>query len=55
MLINLLQQGLASPVFRSMFKRKGKSKKQVKQFTVPIRGVPTEAVRVFIRFLYSSW
>ncbi|CAH1421203.1 unnamed protein product [Lactuca virosa] len=46
--------GLASPVFRSMFKRKGKSKKQVKQFTVPIRGVPTEAVRVFIRFLYSS-
>ncbi|KAI3500343.1 hypothetical protein L1887_36163 [Cichorium endivia] len=49
--------GLASPVFRSMFRRKGKSKmqiKQFKQFVVPLRGVPTEAVRVFIRFLYSS-
>lgn len=49
--------GLASPVFRSMFKRNSKNKKQFKQFKqfhVPIRGVPTEAVRVFIRFLYSS-
>ncbi|KAL4582170.1 hypothetical protein LXL04_006712 [Taraxacum kok-saghyz] len=46
--------GLASPVFRTMFKRMGKNKKQFKQFAVPIRGVPTEAVRVFVRFLYSS-
>ncbi|KAJ0535134.1 putative histone acetyltransferase [Helianthus annuus] len=43
--------GLASPVFRSMFKRQSRSKRL---FIVPIRGVPTEAVRVFIRFLYSS-
>ncbi|KAI3726353.1 hypothetical protein L1987_66150 [Smallanthus sonchifolius] len=43
--------GLASPVFRSMFKRQSRRKRL---FIVPIRGVPTEAVRVFIRFLYSS-
>ncbi|KAK1433140.1 hypothetical protein QVD17_10046 [Tagetes erecta] len=43
--------GLASPVFRAMFKRQSRSRRL---FVVPIRGVPTEAVRVFIRFLYSS-
>ncbi|KAJ9562502.1 hypothetical protein OSB04_007662 [Centaurea solstitialis] len=43
--------GLASPVFRGMFNRKRRSNKP---FSVPIRGVPAEAVRVFIRFLYSS-
>ncbi|XP_076945250.1 BTB/POZ and TAZ domain-containing protein 4-like [Bidens hawaiensis] len=43
--------GLASPVFRSMFKKQSRSKRL---YIVPIRGVPTEAVRVFIRFLYSS-
>lgn len=42
--------GLVSPVLKGMFKRQSKSKR----FIVPIRGVPPEAVRVFIRFLYSS-
>lgn len=40
--------GFASPVFRSMFK-KARSKHQIL-----IHGVPPEAVRIFIRFLYSS-
>jgi len=40
--------GFASPVFRSMFK-KSRTKHQVL-----IHGVPLEAVRTFIRFLYSS-
>ncbi|XP_071709485.1 BTB/POZ and TAZ domain-containing protein 4-like isoform X2 [Rutidosis leptorrhynchoides] len=40
--------GLVSPVFRSMFK-KSRSKQQIS-----IHGVPAEAVRIFIRFLYSS-
>ncbi|KAL8250986.1 hypothetical protein R6Q59_034679 [Mikania micrantha] len=43
--------GLASPVFRTIFKRQNRSKRL---FIVPILGVPSEAVRVFIRFLYSS-
>lgn len=43
--------GLVSPVFRGMFKRNSRSNRS---FSVPIRGVPAEAVRVFIRFLYSS-
>lgn len=43
--------GLVSPVFRSIFRRQSRSKRL---FIVPIRGVPAEAVRVFIRFLYSS-
>ena len=42
--------GFASPVFRSMFK-KSRSKRVI---SIPIRGVPTEAVRIFIRFLYTS-
>lgn len=42
--------GFASPVFRSMFK-KPRSKNI---FSIPIRGVPPEAVRIFIRFLYTS-
>ncbi|KAD7479338.1 hypothetical protein E3N88_02474 [Mikania micrantha] len=40
--------GIASPVFRSMFK-KSRSKHQIS-----INGVPPEAVRIFTRFLYSS-
>ncbi|XP_024978146.1 BTB/POZ and TAZ domain-containing protein 4-like [Cynara cardunculus var. scolymus] len=43
--------GLASPVFRGIFNRKSRSNRP---FSVPIRGVPAEAVRIFIRFLYSS-
>lgn len=31
------------------------AKKHGKWYTISIRGVPHEAVRVFIRFLYSSW
>ncbi|KAK9061906.1 hypothetical protein SSX86_019090 [Deinandra increscens subsp. villosa] len=40
--------GIASPVFKSMFK-KSRSKHHIS-----INGVPTEAVRIFTRFLYSS-
>ncbi|XP_071730972.1 BTB/POZ and TAZ domain-containing protein 4-like [Rutidosis leptorrhynchoides] len=43
--------GLVSPVFRSVFRRQSRSKRL---FVVHIRGVPAEAVRVFIRSLYSS-
>ncbi|KVI08913.1 BTB/POZ and TAZ domain-containing protein 4-like [Cynara cardunculus var. scolymus] len=42
--------GFASPVFRSMFK-KSRSRGII---SIPIRGVPAEAVRIFIRFLYTS-
>nr|XP_043615416.1 BTB/POZ and TAZ domain-containing protein 4-like isoform X2 [Erigeron canadensis] len=44
--------GLASPVFRNMFRRQSRNRRGL--FIVPIRGVPAEAVRVFIRYLYSS-
>ncbi|XVF59280.1 hypothetical protein PTKIN_Ptkin07bG0262900 [Pterospermum kingtungense] len=43
--------GMASPVLRGMLKR-AKSFGQKK--TISIRGAPYDAVRVFIRFLYSS-
>ncbi|XP_071710770.1 BTB/POZ and TAZ domain-containing protein 4-like [Rutidosis leptorrhynchoides] len=43
--------GLVSPVFRTIFRRQSRSKRL---FIIPIKGVPAEAVRVFIRFLYSS-
>ncbi|KAL0332335.1 UNVERIFIED_CONTAM: BTB/POZ and TAZ domain-containing protein 4 [Sesamum calycinum] len=43
--------GVASPVFKAMLKRKkGRGQKR----TISIRGAPAEAVRVFVRFLYSS-
>ncbi|KAK4416327.1 BTB/POZ and TAZ domain-containing protein 4 [Sesamum alatum] len=43
--------GVASPVFKAMFRRKkGRGQKR----TITIRGVPADAVRVFVRFLYSS-
>ncbi|XP_059641866.1 BTB/POZ and TAZ domain-containing protein 4 [Cornus florida] len=43
--------GMASPVFKSMFKQ---LKKRGHHRSFSINGVPYEAVRVFIRFLYSS-
>ncbi|XVF61335.1 hypothetical protein PTKIN_Ptkin08bG0122300 [Pterospermum kingtungense] len=43
--------GMASPVLRGMLKRaKGFGRKR----SISIHGVPQDAVRVFIRFLYSS-
>jgi hypothetical protein len=47
---NLL--GMASPVMKDMLKR---SKRRGRQRSISIRGVPHDAVRIFIRFLYSSW
>ncbi|KAL6961360.1 BTB/POZ and TAZ domain-containing protein 4, partial [Sarracenia purpurea var. burkii] len=43
--------GEASPVLKGMIK---KSRKHGHQRSISIRGVPPDAVRVFIRFLYSS-
>ncbi|KAH6803879.1 BTB and TAZ domain protein 4 [Perilla frutescens var. frutescens] len=45
--------GVASPVFKAMLS-KSKASAQTKCRTISIRGVPPEAVGVFIRFLYSS-
>lgn len=45
-------QGSASTVIRGMLKQ---AKRHGKWHTISIRGVPHDAVRVFIRFLYSSW
>ncbi|GER53748.1 BTB/POZ and TAZ domain-containing protein 4 [Striga asiatica] len=45
--------GVVSPVLKSMLnKSKGKGRNRLK--SISIGGVPTEAVRGFIRFLYSS-
>ncbi|XP_057784469.1 BTB/POZ and TAZ domain-containing protein 4 [Salvia miltiorrhiza] len=45
--------GMASPVFKAMLtKLKGRSQRKLRSILIP--GVPSEAVRVFIRFLYSS-
>lgn len=44
-------QDTASPVLKGMIKT---SKKQGRRRSISIRGVPYDAVRVFIRFLYSS-
>ncbi|XP_059458880.1 BTB/POZ and TAZ domain-containing protein 4-like isoform X2 [Corylus avellana] len=43
--------GMASPVMKGMLKN---SKRRDRQRSISIRGVPHDAVRVFIRFLYSS-
>ncbi|CAI9111282.1 OLC1v1011470C1 [Oldenlandia corymbosa var. corymbosa] len=43
--------GVASPVFRSILKQ---SKTRNRKRSILIRGVPPEAVQVFIRYLYSS-
>lgn len=43
--------GMASPVMKSMLKQK---KVHGRWRAISIRGVPHEAVRIFIRFLYSS-
>ncbi|EHA8587181.1 putative BTB/POZ and TAZ domain-containing protein 4 [Cocos nucifera] len=43
-------RGMASPVLKSMLNNsKGRRK------SISIRGVPPDAVRVFIRYLYTSW
>lgn len=44
--------GISSPVFAAMLK--GLKRKDCRKRSIPIRGVSPEAVRVFIRFLYSS-
>uniref|UniRef100_A0A803PEC1 BTB/POZ and TAZ domain-containing protein 4 n=2 Tax=Cannabis sativa TaxID=3483 RepID=A0A803PEC1_CANSA len=43
--------GMASPVLREMLKQ---ARKHGHQRSISMLGVPSEAVRVFIRFLYSS-
>ncbi|KAF3440829.1 hypothetical protein FNV43_RR19115 [Rhamnella rubrinervis] len=43
--------GMASPVMKGMIKQ---SRKVGRRRSISIRGVPHDAVRVFIRFLYSS-
>ncbi|XP_074308848.1 BTB/POZ and TAZ domain-containing protein 4 [Silene latifolia] len=43
--------GMTSPVMRQMMKQ---SKRKGRRRSITIRGVPHDAVRVFIRFLYSS-
>lgn len=43
--------GVVSPVLKNMLKQ---SKRKTKRRTITIRGVPHDAVRVFVRFLYSS-
>ncbi|KAL5706819.1 BTB/POZ and TAZ domain-containing protein 4 [Ranunculus cassubicifolius] len=43
--------GMASPVMKNMLK---KSRKKDRPSIMSIRGVPHQAVRVFIRYLYSS-
>ncbi|KAF8404891.1 hypothetical protein HHK36_009786 [Tetracentron sinense] len=48
---------LASPVMKSMLKHsrgRGRGRGQVRRLSISICGVPHQAVRVFIRFLYSS-
>ncbi|XP_022885991.1 BTB/POZ and TAZ domain-containing protein 4-like [Olea europaea var. sylvestris] len=45
--------GAASPVLKGMLKQSRGHRRNRKQ-AISIRGVPPEAVRVFIRFLYSS-
>ncbi|KAJ8550023.1 hypothetical protein K7X08_033730 [Anisodus acutangulus] len=48
--------GMASPVLRSMLNLKESRVHSCRghQRSISIRGVPTEAVQIFIRFLYSS-
>lgn len=48
----ILLQGMASPVIRGMLK---KSKRKGRYQVLNVSGVPHDAVRVFVRFLYSSW
>lgn len=51
-LVYISEQGMRSPVLRSLLegaKLKGGFR------CIKIHGVPTEAARVFLRFLYSSW
>ncbi|KAJ9170576.1 hypothetical protein P3X46_018674 [Hevea brasiliensis] len=43
--------GMASPVIKGLLKQ---AKSRTRQRSISIRGVPHDAVRVFIRFLYSS-
>ena len=43
---------MASDVIRGMMKQ---DKKKPHRKSISILGVPHDAVRVFIRFLYSSW
>ncbi|KAL3525604.1 hypothetical protein ACH5RR_013976 [Cinchona calisaya] len=45
--------GVASPVFRTILKQT-KTRTRASKQSISIRGVPPEAVRVFIRYLYSS-
>lgn len=47
------EQGMASPVLRGMLKRARRHRRD-RFRSISIRGVPHDAVRVFIRFLYSS-
>ncbi|KAI9113476.1 hypothetical protein K1719_015403 [Acacia pycnantha] len=44
--------GMASPVFKGMLKQ---TSRRHGRRSISILGVPHDAVRVFIRFLYSSW
>lgn len=48
----LYEQAVASPVLRGMLKQANRSNRWR---SISIFGVPHDAVRVFIRYLYSSW
>ena len=50
--LNVSQQGMASQVMKGMLKQ---AKGRGQQRSISIHGVPHDAVRVFIRLLYSSW
>ena len=46
--------GNACPVLKAMLNKSKSSGRRQRRRSISIRGVPTDAVRVFIRFLYSS-
>ncbi|XP_047336657.1 BTB/POZ and TAZ domain-containing protein 4-like [Impatiens glandulifera] len=46
--------GMSSPVLKAMLKNTKPNDRRHHR-SISIRGVPHEAVRVFVRFLYSSW
>lgn len=50
--VKLYEQAMASPVMRGILKQ---TRRRHNMKSISISGVPHDAVRVFIRFLYSSW
>lgn len=52
---SVCQQGMSCPVIKGMLKHTKRGRGRGGRQAISIRGVPHDAVRVFIRFLYSSW